>query len=208
VDADLTQVDDSEVAALVARYIRHQDGLEFWAQGTRNVDVVALSRHATSVMPARTHDLPVAGGPLYAELRRFCRERGIPLAHRSLPEGGDKARGLADALRVAVGPTRAARSVLCFTDLVGIIDYDVLTRTARSLGRNGHRISVRVVEAGEKFPTDTDLDSALAALRAQAHGRRLLEARSHLGRLGIDVEPSAFGTRRPLRALGAPGRPR
>jgi uncharacterized protein (DUF58 family) len=206
VDADLTQVDDAEVATLVARYIRHQDGLEFSAQGTRNVDVAALSRHATSVLPVRTHDLPVAGGPLFAELRRFCRERGIPLAHRLQAEGGDKARALADALRVAVGPTRAARSILCFTDLTGIVDWDVLTRSARALQRNGHRISMRVVPP--PAATDaaaTQLVLAVAQLRARSHARRVKEARAHLGRLGIDVEPCLTGPRKPAQIAAAAG---
>jgi len=45
----------------------------------------------------------------------------------------------------------------------------------------------------------------MSQLRARAHARRVKEAKAHLGRLGIDVEPCITGPRKPALLTAAAG---
>lgn len=189
VDADLTSVDDRAVIDLVARYVRHQDGLDF-GHGRVGWDVNALVQHVKSnIGPARSGELPQASSQAAAELRRFCRERGIALAHRPTPVSGDKAEGLSTALRLAGGHTRVPQTIVLITDLDGVVDYDVLRAAARLLARRGHTLNLLVPDAHALLPPAEDA-SALPELRTvyeRAERRRVREATSRLAQLGIDV---------------------
>ncbi len=189
VDADLTTLDDREVIELVARYVRHQDGLDFSIGRTGRWDVPSLSTHVRSLLSSRSIDMPQAQTGAGGELRRFCRERGIQLPHRATPPGGDKAKGLAEALKRAAGQIRAPRAILLVTDLDGVIDYDVIAATTRLMHRRGHTLSVAVPDAKaidqERKPSALEQD--LRAIYGRSEARRLCEARETLGRLGVAV---------------------
>jgi uncharacterized protein (DUF58 family) len=219
VDADLTAVDDSAVLNIVARYVRHQDGVEFPEPRARGWDMAALARHVRSLSTPRSAELPQAQSPAGAELRRFCRERGIALPHRATPLHGDKARGLSAALRLAGGRTRAPLSVMLVSDLDGVVDYEPLCAVARLLTRRSHTLSVLVPEAaGEvdgrgaesvasaarehvearagvrEHNQDDALGRDLASIYRRAEQRRVREARGYFGRFGVPV--NLFGPTR------------
>jgi uncharacterized protein (DUF58 family) len=188
VDGDLTAVDDRSVIELVARYVRHQDGLDF-GHPRMGWDVNALVQHVKNNLPApRAGELPQAASHGGAELRRFCRERGIPLAHRATPIGGDKAHGLSAALRLAGGHTRVPQTVVLVTDLDGLVDYDALRAAARLLARRGHTLSLLVPDAQALMPSrPAELSAELRTIYGRAERRRVREATAQFLKLGVDV---------------------
>jgi uncharacterized protein (DUF58 family) len=205
VDADLTTLDDREVVELVARYVRHQDGLDFSVGRDGRWDVQGLAAHVRKLLPQRGQDMPQAQTGAGAELRRFCRERGIALPHRVTPFGGDKAKGLSEALRRAAGHVRAPRAILLVTDLDGVVDYDLITATTRLLHRRGHSMSVAMPDARAiaNAPNDASIEADLSVVYGRAEERRLREARQMLGRMGVPVSsvgPGHMGFARSKRS--------
>ncbi len=190
VDADLTALDDRAVIELVARYVRHQDGLDF-GHGRGSWDVSALVQHVKNALPpARTADAPLANTQAGVELRRFCRERGLTLAHRVAPAGGDKAEGLSAALRLAGGHTRVPQTIVLITDLDGLVDYDGLRAAARLLARRGHSLSLMVPDAQALAQPEQheELEAELRVIYGRAERRRLREASQRFLKLGVDVQ--------------------
>jgi uncharacterized protein (DUF58 family) len=194
VDADLTAVDDAAVLNIVARYVRHQDGVEFPEPRVRGWDIAALARHVRTLSSTRVAELPNAQSPAGAELRRFCRERGLSLPHRATSLHGDKARGLSAALRTAGGRTRAPLSVLMISDLDGVVDYEPLVAAARLLTRRGHALSILMPEALSEARSETDFTSTLEAIYRRVERRHLREARSYLARFGVSVAKVSAGS--------------
>jgi uncharacterized protein (DUF58 family) len=188
VDADLTALDDHEVASLVARYVRQQDGVDF-AHGRRGTfDTAELAHYLRGLTPTKTGDLPLAPTQAGAVFRRFCRERGIELPHKSEPPGGDKAICLASSIQLAAGNTRVPRSIVLITDLDGIVDYAPLHATARLLTRRGHSLHVLVPHAEALTrPAQSGLEHDLRAIYGRAEQRRLREAKQQLGPLGVSL---------------------
>ncbi|HEY6876542.1 MAG TPA: DUF58 domain-containing protein [Polyangiales bacterium] len=189
VDADLTVLDDHEVATLVARYVRQQDGVDFVHGRRGNFDTAELAHYLRTLAPAKgASDLPLAPTQAGAVFRRFCRERGIELPHRAEPPGGDKAHCLASSLQLAAGNTRVPRSIVLITDLDGIIDYGPMLAAARLLTRRGHTLHVLVphAEAIAAAPPD-GLAHDLRAIYGRAEKRRLREATEKLGPLGVTL---------------------
>ncbi len=190
VDADLTTVDDRGVIEMVARYVRHQDGLDF-GHGRSGWDVALLLQHVKSALPVlRAGDAPEAMTQAGVELRRFCRDRGLPLTHRATPAGGDKADGLSNALRIAGGHTRVPQAVVLITDLDGLIDYDSLRAAARLLSRKGHSLSLLVPDPFALLPSEPqpDGESELRLIYGRAEQRRLREATQRFVKLGVTVQ--------------------
>lgn len=189
VDGDLTAVDDIGVLNIVARYVRHQDGVEFPEPRGKGWDMAALARHVRALPGNRSSELPQANTPAGAELRRFCRERGLSLPHRATSLHGDKSRGLSAALRLSGGRTRAPMTVVMVSDLDGVVDYDPLCAAARLLARRGHTLSIMVPEAtmeGVADP-DTGLTPTLEIIYKRGEQRRLREARRYFGSFGVPV---------------------
>jgi hypothetical protein len=195
VDHDLTSLDDREVVEVVARYVRHQDGLDFSSGRPARWDAHALAAHVRSQLPTRGPELPHAQTSAGAELRRFCRERGIALPHRATPLGGDKAHGLSDAIRRAAGDVRAPRLIAVITDLDGVVDYALIAKTARLLRKRGHTLSVAVPDAHalRQEPETTEIERDLAVVYRRSERRRLREAKELFGKMGIAVRTLAPG---------------
>ena len=205
VDHDLTDVEDDELIAIVARYVRHQDGIDFaLRERAGGWDVGGLLAHATRALEgdqakeaARSEVL--APSPVSAVLRRFCRARGIPLPYRPDPRDGAKAPGLALALREAAGRTRVPRTIVVMTDFDGIGDPEPLVAAVKLLRSHGHAL-VFVAPDARHFaaaPT-TAVERDLSLTYGRSEERRLREARSLFGKLGAPVfvpkrdEPAAL----------------
>lgn len=194
VDGDLTAVDDAAVLNIVARYVRHQDGVEFPEPRVRGWDMAALARHVRTLSSARNLELPQAQSPAGAELRRFCRERGLSLPHRATSLQGDKARGLSAALRLTGGRTRAPLSIVMISDLDGILDYEPLVAAARLLTRRGHSLRVLVPEASALTAQGEDaLSDTLEAIYRRVEQRHVREARQYFSRFGVQVTEVRHG---------------
>ena len=214
VDADLTAVDDTEVSEMVARYVRHQDGLEFLAKGG-GYDMAALARHARERGSAseRSGDLPRAASLAGAQLRRFCKEHGIILPHTDRPLSLDKSPGLMAGLKLAGGHTRAPRTILCVSDMEDVADYTTLSATARLLQRHGHDLAFWLPAQQHPPPRPGDEASFhYHRLLTRRDDHQMRKARSHFGKLGVPVsvvrpgpwDTSLVGRRpgRPLRVAG------
>lgn len=190
VDADLTTIDDRGVIELVARYVRHQDGLDF-GHSRGGWDVTLLLQHVKSALPSqRAAEATLAETQAGIELRRFCRERGLPLTHRASPESGDKADGFHEALRLAGGHTRVPQTVMLITDLDGVVDYEELRSAARLLSRRGHTLSLLVPDAEALIQAEptSEGESELRIIYGRAEQRRLREATQRFVKLGVDVQ--------------------
>jgi uncharacterized protein (DUF58 family) len=221
VDDDLTDITEGELAAAVARYLRHQEGTETqldrvpalddpaWSRivtGPRGdlYDLHALGRSCRTLLPAK--DAPVkAADPDLAALRRFCRLRAIDLPPRALG-ARDHATAVAHALAQAALP-RTARTIVLFSPLGKELEdaparwHEPLERTLGLLRRRRHRLTVVVPAAAEPPPESPD--AAALNLWVRADRARAEEAARRLRTLGatavvaaVNESPGSFLTRK------------
>ncbi len=201
VDLDLTDVDDEDVAAIVGRYVRNQDGVDYGRPAGR-WDVVGLTRHVQAALEqveakALARDRPQASHSAGATLRRFCRARGIPLPYRPDPRDGTKAPGLGVALTRIAGASRDPSSILVITDFDGTKDFDPLEAAVRFTRLHRHSVTFLVPDAATFAPPpDGPLGEDLHTVYGHGETRRLRTARQALGRLGAEVLSSRQAHRR------------
>jgi uncharacterized protein (DUF58 family) len=208
VDEDLTEPDDEDVIALVASYVRTQDGLSFAADG--GIDIDGLVRHALAGMvtqrEARDASPEVRASHRRTKiLRRFCRARGIALRYRAETRGFGRAGGLARALGDAAGKARVPRSIVFITDFDGVFESEALLKTLRLLRTQGHALTCVFPDAqGLLAEPNTALLADLHLAYGFGERRRMQDARAMLGKLGI---PLVVSSRR-SRLADAPQRTR
>ncbi len=224
VDEDLTELSDSELVAVVARYLLLQEGLDARLRKTPPIDDPAWSHVAASptgdlydlkiVLPAVSAALTRAkvtpqttaatGGEL-APLRAFCRLRGIELPYRRAPDAGRRARGLGAALERAAA-ARGSQRIVVISDLQGLEDLGPVPRALRLIRKRGHRLLVAVPQA--RIVTPTGADAGAAARAAEIFGwherRREHAAERRLLALGVRVVPFAADNVAALFARAAP----
>ncbi|MFW5924907.1 MAG: DUF58 domain-containing protein [Myxococcota bacterium] len=184
VDADLTEADDREVVAIVGRYVRHQDGVDF-AQG-EDWDVAGLLRHVTGVLQGEPSQPTVqADEPALAPLRSYCLVRGIPLPYRPDPREGSKGPGLAAALRLTGG---SPAHTMVITDFDGMTTPEPLLSTVKLLHAHGHHLTFVVPDSVGRAPApSTPLERDLFRIYARAEARRTREASRSLRTAGVPV---------------------
>lgn len=187
VDADLTEVDDDAVAAIVALYLKRQEGVDL--SGSGDAELEALAAHverALQTEPASGE--VVAGTPAHAALRRFCRARGIALPYRPETRGFAKASGLATALRKAIGASRAPRTLLVVTDFDGVIEREPLLQVLRMVRARHHDVIFVAPDAESFAPRAQDeLERDLYRVYGLQEQRRFADLQSELGKLGIPL---------------------
>jgi uncharacterized protein (DUF58 family) len=205
VDADLTEPDEEELTALTARYIRHQDGVDF-RRGT-GVDLDGLVRHASAALAGEPERRALLA-PVPPEdrrirmVRRFCRARGISLRYRPETRGFAKTQGLAQALRMAAGGSRVPRAIVTITDFDGVVQPDQLLPTLRMLRARHHALSFMFPDAASLLPAPTSrLIADLHLTYGLAESRRGAETRSLLFKLGVPLLVSS--RRRPDKLANA-----
>lgn len=188
VDADLTDISDEEVARVVGRYVRQQDGLDF-SRGGQRWDIPMLVRHIEGTLADVPDRQPIrADSAAGTILRRFCRSRGILLPYRTDPRDGVKSPGLAKALREAGGRSRAPMSMMVITDFDGMGALDPLLAAIKLLRLRGHALSFVVPDATTFAPEPrNDLERDLFTVYARSEQRRIQEARASLIPLGVPV---------------------
>lgn len=195
VDEDLTDIDDDEVVAVVGRYVRQQDGVDFSRGSGKGWNVPMLVRHVEEALSGvedreRVRATSAAG----AMLRRFCRIRGIPLPYRPDPRDGAKGPGLAAALREAGGRSRTPMSIVVITDFDAMGSLEPLLAAVKLLRLHGHAVAF-VVPDGTTFAREprSQVERDVFMVYARAEQRRIEEARASLVPLGVPL----------LRATGA-----
>jgi transposase-like protein len=170
------------VGALVARYIRHQDGLDF--SPGKSGRYRSLVKHVHASLDREAFEQNVhAETPEARTLRAFCRSRGLPLAHRPEADYGRKGTALAEALQLAASRERAPRSITLITDFHGVVNTDALRRTVQLLQAHGHALTVLMLTSRP----ETALE---AAVHGRTEARQLGEARAFFGRLGVPLRVS------------------
>ncbi|HET8932656.1 MAG TPA: DUF58 domain-containing protein [Polyangiales bacterium] len=195
IDPDLTEADDDEVIALVARYVRHQDGLDVRTPTGHDVD--ALVRQAQGALtgehePRAASKPAIPSDPRVQVLRRFCRARGIDLRYRAETRGHAKGQGLAQALRTAAGDSRVPRSIVVITDFDGITDTSVLEATVRMLRARQHALSFIVPQAQSLLPAPASrLVRDLHLVYGLGEARRARQMQALLYKLGVPLVVSA-----------------
>lgn len=187
VDIDLTDSDDDEVLALVGKYLRQQDGVDYAREGVWRRD--AIVAHAARALINEPEPKPaiVAGDAAAATLRRFCRQRGIPLRYRADTRADGKGVGLARALRLAGGDTRMPRAIVVVTDFDGVPHLELLRKPLMLLRRLRHDVMFVFPEAAPIAALDADADRALIGVYRMHEARRVRQAREFLGKLGITL---------------------
>jgi uncharacterized protein (DUF58 family) len=195
IDPDLTEPDDDEVISLVARYVRHQDGLDF--RTAAGFDIDGLTRHARTALTGE-HELrhlskpAIPSDPRVQWLRRFCRARGIDLRYRPETRGSGKAVGLAQALRTAAGGSRVPRTIVVITDFDGISDPAILETTLRMLRARQHAVSFVVPDAQSLMRRpDSRLTADLQLVYGMSETRRASDMRNLLYKLGVPLTVSS-----------------
>ena len=131
VDEDLTELTDSELVAVVARYLLLQEGdrrahararrrstIPVWSELAASpagelYDLRVVHRRSQRRSSAIARSVVDPGGDRAARLRRYCRLRGIELPYRRTPEAGRRARGLGAALEHAAARRAAASASSC-----------------------------------------------------------------------------------------------
>jgi uncharacterized protein (DUF58 family) len=187
VDADLTEIDDEGVVALLAHHVRRQDGLDVATPA--GVDLPRLLAHAERALqtePQRSP--PLASSADHALLRRFCRARGLALPYRTETRAFAKGPGLARALSQAAGHTRSPRTVIVVSDFEGVLDLDPVLRTVKMLRTRQHH-PVFVLPDAEQLahPARSELERDLVRAFGLIERQRLASVRASLGRLGVQV---------------------
>jgi hypothetical protein len=187
VDLDLTDTDDDAVLELVGRYLRQQDGMDF-----SHVDGwhrAALLAHVSRALINEPEPRPaiVAGDRGAAQLRQFCRQRGIPLRYRADTRADGKGLGLARALRTAGGDTRMPRLITVVTDFDGVLNLEVLRKSLMLMKRLRHDVLFVMPQAADVTPSERDGDAELLRVYRMHEQRREREARAFLGKLGVPL---------------------
>ena len=202
VDEDLTELTDSELVAVVARYLLLQEGIDARLRRAPAIDdpvwselaaspsgelydlrvvhhavAAALADHhrrRASEEPGERHkkELAPAAATEPLRLRQYCRLRGIELPYRRTIEAGRRARGLGAALEHA-GRARGSQRIVVLSDLQGLEgDLAPVARAVRLVRRRGHHLTFAVPEARIVADEDATADRAIAADIAGHQERR------------------------------------
>jgi uncharacterized protein (DUF58 family) len=196
VDQDLTETDDDELVALVARYLRHQDGVDYRRGNGHDLD--GIVRHAASALRDERDPKDASTDALGSDrrtriLRRFCRARGLGLRYRAETRAFGKGPGLARALRDAAGKTRVPRSIVLISDFDAIPRPESLHKTLRMLRAQCHTLSCVLPDARTGQPTTASgLRADLELIYGLGEERRIRETKAMLAKMGIPLVVSSL----------------
>ncbi|MDB4966868.1 MAG: hypothetical protein JWN44_2557 [Myxococcales bacterium] len=219
VDEDLTELTDSELIAVVARYLLLQEGIDsrlrrappiddpVWSELAASpsgelYDLRVVHQAVAAALERHRKEFPAAAAAGEAgRLRLYCRLRGIELPWRRSPEAGRRARGLGAALERAAA-ARGSQRILVLSDLQGLEgDLSPVSRAVRLVRRRGHHLTFAAPESR------LDPRSAPAAEIFGWHERRRESAAvRRLAGLGVRVVAISADNAATLlsRPLGAP----
>lgn len=183
VDEDRTEIDDVDIARRLARYLRHQDGIDFLdAKEPEGVHFDALAQHLEGALrgPNRVFARTSTG----RILRRYCQHVGLPLPYRQHVSPAEKTEGLVEACAAIERRRRAASRVTIITDLDGVVIDGALTQAIGRLRAHGHAVDFVVVPDGARAGGGDEIERRLARERRDRAGRRLRASAARLARAG------------------------
>lgn len=184
VDADLTDASTDLLFETVARYLRHQDGLDFrrrygLAQGALVEHVQRALRDEDEIHIESLSDADRA-------LRHFCQARGLKLPHRPSPPTGAKGAALVHAIQVAGGRSRASATIQVLTDFDTITNKQPVLDAVKLARTHGHQVRFTLPDARSFAPeNEPGIGQTLAQVYGRGEARRLDEAIASLRRLGV-----------------------
>lgn len=188
VDEDLTDLTDVELVEAVAAHMRQQEGtsLPRMRGGTWPFDVDFMVKHIRRILgKPNPADRELAGSTQMAELRRYCRERGLPVPYRGGSSFGEKARGLQEALAVLGKSRRSVHSLLLISDLEGLPNWKEVERGLRLAKSKTKPLLVIVPFAPHFARSATEpLGDQVRRLLELEERRRLQVARRSFSRYG------------------------
>ena len=150
VDADLTELDDDEVEALLADYLLIQDRLDFRkgeeVDEATGLNSKLLKRWVNSVL-AKNRELYASAAlsegvvqSAASKLRQFAQLRGLRLPYRVEARLGMKERGLVESIEVIARAARGPHQLIIFTDLCGVMNMELLARGLKLAALKGHQV--------------------------------------------------------------------
>lgn len=211
VDEDLTEVTDSELVSMVARYLAYQEGVDVrlprtppiddpqWAYLASSpagelYDLRVLFRAVESSLRATPPKVvPQASNAELSRLRVFCRMRGIELPYRRASQAGKRVAGLAAALeRAATG--RGAERILVVSDLSGLDgSLDAVVKSVRLARRRGHHLVCAAPSARLFSHASSIRDEAVSEILNWDEQRREKASFRRVAALGVRVVPVGPG---------------
>lgn len=191
VDEDRTDIDDIDVARRIARYLRHQDGIDFLdPKEPEGVHFEAVATHVEGTL--RGHNRVYARTNAGRALRRYCQHVGLPLPYRQHASPAEKTAGLVEACTAIERRRRAASRVTILTDLDGVSVEGPLSLALGRLRAHGHAVDFILIPDGNRKTQGDDVTGTLARERRDREGKRLRAAGSKLARAGAHVAVDAW----------------
>ncbi len=164
VDEDLTDVTDSELVHIVAKYLRFQESVDVLVQTAPKddrewahihagadgalYDIGAITTMVTTLL--KDANLPPAvktklqsiraSSSRMSRLRSFCRVRGLKLPYTQKHPMAKRAHGFAQALSAATTRDNRADIILVFSDLLGCAESPKTTDRALAQAQAGGRL--------------------------------------------------------------------
>jgi len=195
---ELTELDDAELAELVADYLIVQERLDFRRGSDEDrVNLSLLKRWLEGRMDLERErfDSPVLTEGVTEKvegvIREFTQLRGLPVPYRADSRLGRKARGMADAMEVAVSRGPAAQQIIIISDLCGLTHLDIVERGLGMARQEGHEIRCIVPFTPAYYRPDgesTEMDDILVELFSAAERNERREGIEFLRSRGVDVD--------------------
>ena len=219
VDEDLTELTDSELVAVVARYLLLQEGIDARMRRAPAIDDPVWNELAASP-GGELYDLRVVQQAVAAalerhrkervapatseqqRLREYCRLRGIELPYRRTPEAGRLARGLGAALEHAAA-ARGSQRIVVLSALQGLEgDLGPVARAVRLVRKRGHHLTFALPEARLAADDAAAPERAVAAEIWAWHERRREVAAATVVRARLGVRVVAVSAENAALLLG------
>jgi uncharacterized protein (DUF58 family) len=194
----LTELDDAELAEVVADYLIVQERLDFrrGSDGDR-VNLSLLKRWLDGRMSVERerYDSPVLTEGVTEEVddvvREFTRLRGLPIPYRAESRLGRKSQGLADGLEMVASRAPSAQQIVIISDLCGLTHLDLVERGLGLAQKKGHQLRCYVPFTPAYHRPEleeSELGDILVELFSAAEREERRDGIEFLRARGVDVE--------------------
>ncbi|QDG54352.1 DUF58 domain-containing protein [Persicimonas caeni] len=219
VDDELTEWGEVELAQKLADYLVVQERLDFRrgddVEPESGVNIKLLERWLRSVirLEKEKFDSPILHDGLLDEetslLRRFAQLRGVEVPYRVEARLGLKERGLNQAIERIVTTAKESQWIVVISDLCGVMNTEVVTRSIRLAQIKGHAVRFLVPFTPAYYEDDHDGSERYSISRELFSTREReerLKIASHLRKLGVQVDFMKPGQSALQLLLGGRGR--
>lgn len=161
-DPDRTELDEAELLSFLADYLLIQERLDFRIRknGKSSINTELLDRWLQNVLPREIHrfSTPSLSDALIepnslTPARHFLQLRGVAIPPRGETRHGLKERSISEAIELLSKSTRQQRQqIIVITDLLGIVNLDLLTRTIKLARAKGHNLQFLIPSTAQSQP--------------------------------------------------------